>query len=141
MSLSLLVRNALILAAVTILSVGCGAAGVPTPIIDLTGNWSGTWASSRGSTGGVDAQISQSGSSLTGMVTVTGSPAGCFTSGSISGNVSGQQVNFSGTVSGGGQQINFSGTISGQGTIISGTYSVSGGLCNGDTGSFVLGKQ
>jgi hypothetical protein len=82
--------------------------------------------------------ISQSGTSLSGTATVTGSP--CFTSGSISGSVSGNNVAF-GVLFGGGQQANFSAAVGSGGTSMSGTYSVSGGACSGDTGSFNLTKQ
>jgi hypothetical protein len=110
----------------------------PGPLLNVSGTWSGTWASSRGSGGTVQALISQSGASLSGTATVTGSP--CFTSGSISGSVFGNNVAF-GVLFGEGQQANFSATVGSGGTSMSGTYSVSGGACNGDTGSFNLTKQ
>ena len=124
-----------------IFSTACGGSNVVStpPSVNLSGMWKGTWASNQSPRGGnVEAVISQSGTSLSGTATVTGSP--CFTSGSVSGAVSGNNVTF-GVLFSGGQQALFSGTVGSGGTIISGTYAVSGGLCNGDTGSFNLTKQ
>ena len=133
------VRTTALILLFSLAVAGCGGGGViSTPPLNVAGTWSGTWASSRGSGGTVQAVISQSGTSLSGTATVTGSP--CFTSGSISGSVSGNNVAF-GVLFGGGQQANFSAAVGSGGTSMSGTYSVSGGACSGDTGSFNLTKQ
>lgn len=129
--------------AVTVLVLtSCGGGGGPTApteptTINLTGTWQGTWRSVTGQGGSVTISMTQSGNSLSGTASVTGSP--CFTTGSLSGSVSGNTVVF-GMAFGGGQQANYNGAVSTSGTSASGTHSVSGGACNGDTGSWNVTK-
>lgn len=115
---------------------GGGGPTGPSTTGDLTGSWRGSWSSSSGRGGGsVSATINQSGSSITGSVTVTGSS--CFTTGSASGTVSDSTV-IIGVAFPGAQQVTFRGTISSDGSSMSGSYSVSGGACSGDSGTWGL---
>jgi hypothetical protein len=114
---------------------GGGGGGLPT--VDVTGTWTGTWASSNGiNTGDIDATLVQTGGAVTGSVSFTGSP--CFAGGPITGIVSGDTINAS--LIAGGIQVDLSGAVSGSGNdMMNGTYdTVSAGACTGDTGTITL---
>ena len=66
----------------------------------------------------------------------TASP--CFSGASVTGNVSGANLN--GSLQAGGIQVNISATVSGVGNdMMNGTYhAVSAGACTGDTGTVTL---
>lgn len=114
---------------------GDGGGEAPPPAVDVTGTWSGTWASSNEiDHGNLAATLTQSGTSVSGTVSITES---CMSSGSVSGNVSGNNVGF-GVVSG-TDTITY--TSTGTSTSMSGTYSVTAGECAGDTGTFSMTKQ
>lgn len=87
-----------------------------------------------GQGGNVNAQFVHAGETLTGTVSITGSP--CLVNGTVNGTVSGADVAF-GAVSG-SHGIRFTAQL-GENTM-TGTYSVSAGTCAGDTGTFGLTK-
>ena len=147
----ILEKSALVrcLALSTVLSSACGGGGSgsgggssPTtpssPTGSLTGSWTGTWTSARGAGGSMTASLTQSGTSLTGAVSSTGSP--CLTTGNVSGTVSGGSVTI-GAVFGVSQQVNFTGSVNTAWSNVNGQYSVSGGLCAGDAGTWTISKQ
>ncbi len=104
----------------------------------LTGSWSGSWNSSSGIDGGsLSANLTQSGNSITGSASVTGYSPGCGPSFNVSGTVSGNQITF-GVFSGGSETGVYTGTFTS--TSMSGTYSITGGPCVGDTGTFSMTK-
>jgi len=102
---------------------------------NLAGRWTGTWSSRTGASGGVEAVIEQAGRVLGGRATITGSP--CFTSGSISGEARGAEAVL-GVLFAGNEEARFSGEVVGSRSSLSGRYSVNGGACHGDSGSFSL---
>ena len=115
------------LALLALLAAGCGA--------NVNGPWKGTWTGAAVS-GGVSLDIAQSGSSLTGVATLTGSA--CVSAGSLSGKVDGDKV--SGSVDSGGDSWKFDGAVADGDATISGTYTFAGGNCEGQSGTFTLKK-
>lgn len=93
----------------------------------LTGSWPGEWQNTTpdSSRGTFRIQWTQSGSSLSGTITITGTP--CLTGGSISGSLAGSTLNF-GVVTG-QSQVSYTGTVSGD--TMSGTYTTSCGNAQG----------
>ncbi len=103
-------------------------------VMCITGNWSGSWVSSSVGGGSLLVNITQSGSSFSATVSMSGSP--CLSSGSLSGTITGN--NIVGAIVSGGNTINF--TLTFTSTSVSGTYSVTAGACAGDTGTISLNK-
>jgi hypothetical protein len=102
-----------------------------TPGADLTGTWTGTWLSSRNVGGGTTSTFTQSGSTVEGDISFTGSP--CFSGGIFQGTLRGRDL--SGTVSAGTIRVSMTATISA--TSMNGTYNaLEAGACSGDTGTF-----
>ena len=66
----------------------------PALCADFTGNWSGTWRSDYGDSGGVSAIITQTGTSLTGKLSITNTGCGNFSNLSLTGSVSDDAANF-----------------------------------------------
>jgi len=122
---------------VALLATACGAAG-PVGNADLGGDWSGTWASSTTSTGGVfTAALTQSGVFIAGAAVLASSP--CFTSFIVGGTVSGNS--FSLTLSTGDvRRATVAGTISGSN--MSATYVIlsTGTACDGDRGTITASR-
>ena len=59
---------------------GGGGGGGGPAAVDVTGTWTGTWASQNGiNTGSIDTTLAQTGNTISGSVTFTGSP--CFAGG------------------------------------------------------------
>lgn len=125
-------RAAVVAAAVLVLAACSSAA--PTERGEVHGGWQGTWTSSLGVGGAVNAQFVHEGGTLTGVVSITNSP--CLVNGTVNGSVTGDNVAF-GAVSG-GHGIQFTARL-GDATM-TGSYSVSAGDCAGDTGTFQLTK-
>lgn len=124
--------------AVALLSA-CGDGDPVTPAgAGITGNWSGSWASNFGMGGDIEFAPQQSGTAVTGNATMTGSP--CFSGGSVTGTVSGASVAI-GVLAGAGQQVDLAGTVAPDGTAMGGNYTVSGGLCDGDSGTWELTRN
>ena len=100
----------------------------------FTGNWSGSW-----SAGSLTANLTQSGSGLTGTASFTGSP--CFTSGPVSGTVTGKTASAS-IAFGGGQTLAVNATLNASELAINGTFTLQGGTCApGASGTFSLTRQ
>lgn len=93
----------------------------------LAGTWSGSWANQTPdrSTGGFTLTWAQNGATLTGSITITGTP--CLTGGSITGSVNGSTITF-GAVNG-EVTVRYVGTVSG--TTMSGTYATDCGQARG----------
>lgn len=104
--------------------------------VDLTGPWSGTWVSISGDRGSLDATLTQSGSTVTGSLTIGNSAL--FTTATLSGSVSGSTLTL-GLTAAQGVTGTTRGTIAGS-TNISGTYSLSQGGFVVDTGTFNLDR-
>jgi uncharacterized protein (TIGR03437 family) len=108
----------------------------------LIGAWQGTWASSEylGVFGLLSANLIQSGSTLTGTASFSGSP--CFSGGTVAGTVSGSYLSASLDV-GEGQTVSLSATINPTDTSINGSYTLTGGSCapSGDSGTFSLSSS
>ncbi len=137
---------------VAVLLAGCDGGsgngdGTETPLADetgtetpsaltLSGTWEGVWQSRRTpESGTLLVTLTQTGTTLTGEVEVTGSP--CVSAETIAGERSGDTVVF-GTASGGPHHSMFSGTVAPDGTAMDGTYAVTGGPCAGDQGTWSL---
>ncbi|MEO8274466.1 MAG: hypothetical protein ABI620_10405, partial [Chloroflexota bacterium] len=107
----------------------------PSAPTNITGTWNGQWASDQyvGLTGGFTLNFAQSGSKLTGTITIVGSA--CISGATISGQLSGNRITF-GAVKG-AETVAYEGTWSG--SAMSGTWAVtqaSGGECTLDSGSW-----
>ena len=61
---------------------------------DISGNWQGTWNSHYGSSGGLSAIITQSGSTIGGSLNVLGTTCGNFLNRPLSGTVLGNVASF-----------------------------------------------
>ncbi|MBA7677690.1 hypothetical protein ES703_85951 [subsurface metagenome] len=101
-----------------------------TITLDVTGTWSGDWSrSDGGEVGTMIAVITQSGSSLSGDMTVTSTTFSTVKETTVSGSVEGNDVVFGIAISTNGTivTIDYVGTISEDGDQMSGTYSISTG--------------
>lgn len=148
--------NILVVSLMVLLTFGCSSdddddmedlasAPAPAPVtvtpapspatVTVSGQWRGNLASSRGS-GSLSAMFSQSGNDVTGTVVITIATAPNCGGGSVQGTVSGTTLRGTITTPDGGR-VTFEGTV---GNTIVGTYSVSGGFCNGDQGNFSLSR-
>ena len=115
---------------------GDGTNDTITPTVNVTGNWSGTWSSSITSDNGTaTVELLQNGTNITGTMSMTGSP--CMSTGSITGTVSGSSVSF--TAISGNDDIQVNGTVFND--TVTGNYSITTGLCAGDSGIFSLNKD
>ena len=111
----------------------------PLPMVDSSGHWTGAWESENGiDAGDVSMTLAQSGRSMTGWMSFTGSP--CFVEGRVTGKVG--VIEVIGAFEADGIQVRFS--VAGDGVdaeILTGTYSVvSGAPCAGDSGSITLAR-
>ena len=93
----------------------------------LAGTWSGQWANQTPdqSTGGFTLTWTQKGSTLSGSITITGTP--CLSGGSITGSISGSTITF-GAVNG-QVSVGYNGTVSG--SSMAGTYATDCGNARG----------
>lgn len=152
----------LLIALWTVVSLACGSGGgstgsttQPSPApttpsgttADVNGSWRGTATDSSGP-GAMVWQITQSGTSFSGTVTITDTSTGLTARGTISGTVSGSSIQFSIAIPAGGFETmptcTASATGSGSiaGSTITGTYSGSS-TCSGSisSGQITLNKQ
>jgi len=114
---------------------------------NIAGSWYGDWQHTtlQGNIPVIDEWgnllivLNLTGSSISGSITVQGSPCSCFASisGSLSGSISGSAVTLS-LASTGATGISITGSVSGN--TISGSYSISGGSCNGESGKCQFNK-
>jgi hypothetical protein len=132
--------TAVVLTVAILALVGCGGSSTQQALapLNLTGNWQFSAHSNLGLTFTGAAALQQTGSSVTGQVTLSGDP--CALSAALVGTVTGSAFNFQ--LQEGSQSVAFTGTISGSGTGVSGTYSApSGGCTQGDIGTWSAIKQ
>jgi hypothetical protein len=128
---------------VVVLTVGCGGddSSTPAPTINVTGTWAGEWRSDQGTRGTLSLSLVDNAGSVSGSISLPESL--CLQQASLSGSVAGNTLSF--TASSASDSMTFSASVEsteheqwGQlGTVHSGTYSVVGGACQGDTGTFV----
>ena len=113
--------------------VACTAPITTSPsqkTIDVTGTWSGSWWRSDGDEKGtLTVALTQSGSSLSGDMTVTSTTFSYSRDTTVSGTVEGNDVVFGIAIGGNGAivTIDYEGTVSEDGDQMSGTYSMSTG--------------
>ncbi|MGA8540335.1 MAG: hypothetical protein WB566_12605 [Terriglobales bacterium] len=119
---------------------GCGISSnsnnsAPT---NLSGDWQITGHSTLFDfTATGSAVLQQSGTSVTGTTTLTGTP--CATAATVSGSVSGTALTLQ--IEEGAQPVNFTGAVNSAGTSASGNYTApSGGCTNGDYGTWSATK-
>lgn len=106
----------------------------------FTGVWDGTWLSSGGGGGIIQANITHTGTVLDGSVTAT--ETACFISGTLAGTATGTSSVVFSVTSPGKPTVQFSGTVDASGNILSGTYSVaSSGSCTGDSGTWTATRR
>jgi len=68
---------------------GSGGGGASAPAVDVTGQWTGAWVSSDGSSGGnLSLSLTQNASAVSGSATFSNTP--CFSGGSVSGSCMGE---------------------------------------------------
>jgi len=101
--------------------------------LDLSGTWQGTWSTSKKS-GTVTLSLVETDNTIAGSMAVTNA---CFASGTVSGTVSGNQIDLIILIAGGGQ-LTFNGTVNSAGNSMTGTYAISGGCSDGDSGSITF---
>jgi hypothetical protein len=117
----------------------------PALCADFTGNWSGAWMSSYGKgSGGLSGNITQTGTNLTGTMTVTNTGCGTFSNVPFTGSVSGDVATLQGTVTcsqdGSSTVLEFTnGTI--LGNSITGLYTTYRNGSPHDSGSFSLTRS
>lgn len=94
----------------------------------VSGTWNGQWANEAPdkATGTFNVQLVEQASTLTGMISISGTP--CLSGGSVTGTINGSQINF-GVVEG-EVTVNYAGTISGNS--MSGTYATNCGNAYGN---------
>src|SRR5271170_4081357 len=113
----------------------CGGGGnsSSTPV-NMAGNWQFTGNSTKFAyTDTAAGQINQNGSSVSGTLSLSGSP--CAQTADFSGTLNGTSL--SATLDESGQNVSFNGTVSADGNSASGNYTApSGGCTNGDTGTW-----
>ncbi len=118
--------------------VSAAAIFTVTAPVGLGGTWLGSWNSSEYLFvfGSLSANLTQSGSVLTGTLTFAGSP--CFSSGTLSGSVNGS--NISATINfGAGQTAAINGAANSSNTAINAKYTLYGGACT-DSGTISLSR-
>jgi hypothetical protein len=113
---------------------GCTSGGGADDVFDLTGLWGGHWEM-LGQSGGLSVTLVQTGDSLSGAITIQGSP--CMATATVTGTVSGETVTI-GTVSGGANRYDYAGTIRSGGDEMSGTWAGFGPCAGGTAGTFEL---
>jgi hypothetical protein len=106
-----------------------------SPPDDITGDWHGSYKDAGGNTGTIDATFTQNGTTLGGSMLLNW---GCAVANdaSVTGTITGNDLSASMVY--GFTTVNIKGTRSG--TSVSGTFTIAGGICNGDAGTFTLGR-
>jgi hypothetical protein len=106
--------------------------------VGLAGDWSGTWqdTSPDDSTGTFSLTWTQSGSGLSGTISVGGTP--CIGDGTVTGTLNGSSITF-GAVSG-QIQISYTGSVSSDMQTMQGTYSAPE-ACGNATGNWTATKS
>jgi hypothetical protein len=109
-----------------------GGSSSSTTELNLTGDWIGTWIDSSGNSGDISLTLTQSDTSVTGNVFITGSE--CISTGTISGTITDDTLE-SEIVSGSDVASFIANCTS---TSMSGTLEFTSGECVGDSGSFSI---
>lgn len=134
-----------VIAGLVVASLGCGSPAAPSsgpgnPTMNLTGTWTGTATDSTGP-GQMAWQITQTGTSFSGTLTLLDSATGSGGHGSVTGSLSGASIHFSISIPAGGFDEPFASCtadVSGDGQVsassITGTYAGSNS-CTGSVGS------
>jgi len=105
------------------------SAGQPS-VLNLTGDWSGTWSDPTGTGGGnISLSLIQTNNSVTGNVSITGSK--CISTGTLSGTVVGNTLES--VIQTGTDTASFNANCTS--TSMNGTLEVTSGSCTGDTGT------
>ena len=116
--------------------VGCGGGtmNAPSGSANFTGTWQFTGTStSFGLTFTGNGSLQQSGNSVTGQLTLSGSP--CATTAALSGTANGTAFTFQ--LQEGSQPVSFAGNADSSFSSASGNYTApSGGCLNGDVGTW-----
>ncbi len=111
---------------------------------DFSGSWSGTYASTSGGTSGnVSGNITQTGTTLTGTLSVTNTACGNFSNlsltGSVSGNVASFQMSTTCPLDGSYDQLQYTNGIL-SGNTMNGNYAVYRDGAWNDSGTFALSR-
>jgi hypothetical protein len=108
----------------------------PAEGTDLTGDWSGAWIDDGGDSGQAIFSLTQTDTSVTGTVTVTGDD--CLTTGSVTGTISGNSANLS--IQSGAESVTLNATADTAANTLTGTwnYTASSSGCEGQTGNFTV---
>jgi hypothetical protein len=122
----------IIIVVASLFAVGCGSSAAGNSgVIDMAGSWNFATSSTRGTTTGIGA-LTQSGSSVTGTLALSGA---CASSGPFAAMLSGTSI--TATLSEKEQAVNLTGTVAKSGSSASGNYtSASGGCTNSDAGTW-----
>jgi hypothetical protein len=106
----------------------------PAESANLTGDWSGTWTNADGDSGQAIFSLTQTDTSVTGTVSVTGDD--CLTTGSVTGTISGNSANLS--IQSGAESVTLNATADTSANTLSGdwNYAASSLGCEGETGNF-----
>ena len=141
-------KTAVMLAALVLALVSCsggsgGSAGGGQPPLDVSGQWNGAWTSTNsGNSGPLEVFVTQSGSALSGELTVHGSPCADEISAVMHGTVSGTHVHFQVSFPDMGISIDGEVNLDPAGDSIYGAYLMqTNGSCGGDVGTAVVERQ
>jgi hypothetical protein len=114
-------------------SAGCTITAAPQ---NVAGNWSGTYVDGKSNASGpISATFSEQGGNLGGTLTISGWACSLSSQGSVSGSVTGNDVQASATF-GVITALSFDGNVSGN--TLTGSYQITSGVCSGDSGSFTM---
>jgi TolB-like protein/Tfp pilus assembly protein PilF len=140
---TLTVGGAAAIGVVALAGAGGGSSGgdAPAPsgpaaVTDLSGTWRGTWTDTTdGSIGEATLTLTQTGSAISGTVSVPGDT--CLPAGNVTGNVSGSSVNL--TIQSGAVTATLNANADTSAMTMNGTWTFSAPEspdCDGDTGNF-----
>jgi hypothetical protein len=134
-------RAAIAMAASLVLGAGAGCAstagGTSSGGTVVDGNWSGNYTDKNNNAGALSATFTDTNGTLSGSMTITWACA-VANNASVSGTVSGTNLSMSMTY--GFTTVTASATVDSN-SHLSGTFTIAGGLCNGDTGTFTMTKS
>lgn len=130
---------ALLLLSGVAIAPGCSGGGDDEEqvVFDLTGAWGGRWVM-VGFSGDLAVALVQDGGSLSGSITIQGSP--CMRTAAVTGSVAGDTVTI-GAVAASNNRYDYAGTIQDDGKGISGTWTGAGPCAGNTNGTFSLAKQ
>jgi tetratricopeptide (TPR) repeat protein len=115
---------------------GGGGTQPPADVATLDGTWRGTWTDTTdGSTGTATLNLTQSGSSVSGTVSIPGDP--CLPEGNVTGTFSGSSAAL--TITSGTESITANGTLDQIAMTLNGTWNYANSAstdCAGSTGTF-----